>query len=238
MYTPKPINTEDTVLEEGLLQLAELLAENVHDNWAAGRIAEGWTYGETAKAPTSTAAFGKAKYTYAARGSDTYTATVPTQAGEYTVKAAVDAAVNYPAGVATKDFTIARAGSVAATVTADSRIYDGAEKPLAVAAGEAAGGTMNYALGTAAEATEAYTPSIPSAANAGTYYVWYKVVGDANHSDSAPVCVTVKIAALAVAPSLTGYPYYYDGNEHGVTATGASGGCGTEPYGLSVLLRW
>ena len=41
MYTPKPINTEDTVLEEGLLQLAELLAENVHDNWAAGRIAEG-----------------------------------------------------------------------------------------------------------------------------------------------------------------------------------------------------
>ena len=185
---------------------------------------EGWTYGETAKAPTSTAAFGKAKYTYAARGSDTYTATVPTQAGEYTVKAAVDAAVNYPAGVATKDFTIARAGSVAATVTADSRIYDGAEKPLAVAAGEAAGGTMNYALGTAAEATEAYTPSIPSATNAGTYYVWYKVVGDANHSDSAPVCVTVKIAALAVAPSLTAYPYYYDGNEHGVTATGASGG--------------
>lgn len=46
MYTPKPINTEDTVLEEGFLQLAELLAENVHDNWAAGRIAEGWTYGE------------------------------------------------------------------------------------------------------------------------------------------------------------------------------------------------
>ncbi len=46
MYTPKPINTENIVLDEELLQLAELLAENVHDVWAAGRISEGWTYGE------------------------------------------------------------------------------------------------------------------------------------------------------------------------------------------------
>ena len=46
MYTPKPINTEDVVLDEELLKLAELLAENVHDVWAIGRINEGWTYGE------------------------------------------------------------------------------------------------------------------------------------------------------------------------------------------------
>ena len=29
----------------------------------------------------------------------------------------------------------------------------------------------------------------------GTYYVWYKVVGDANHNDTAAACVTAKILA-------------------------------------------
>lgn len=44
-YTPNPINTDHVVLNEELLQLVEKLAENVHDVWAASRIAEGWTYG-------------------------------------------------------------------------------------------------------------------------------------------------------------------------------------------------
>ena len=46
MYTPDPIDTSDIVLPENLLQLTEKIAENVHEVWAAGRIAEGWTYGE------------------------------------------------------------------------------------------------------------------------------------------------------------------------------------------------
>lgn len=46
MYNPKPIDTSDIVLPVELLALTEKIAENVHDVWAAGRIAEGWTYGE------------------------------------------------------------------------------------------------------------------------------------------------------------------------------------------------
>lgn len=45
MYEPKPIDTNDVVLPEELLALTEKIAENVHEVWAAGRIAEGWTYG-------------------------------------------------------------------------------------------------------------------------------------------------------------------------------------------------
>lgn len=45
MYTPDPINTENIVLSDELLALTEKLAANVHDNWSAGRIAQGWTYG-------------------------------------------------------------------------------------------------------------------------------------------------------------------------------------------------
>lgn len=46
MYEPKPIDTSDIALPEELMALTEKIAENVHDVWAAGRLAEGWTYGE------------------------------------------------------------------------------------------------------------------------------------------------------------------------------------------------
>ncbi len=46
MYEPKPINTEGVELPSELYELCEKIAENVHDIWARGRIADGWTYGE------------------------------------------------------------------------------------------------------------------------------------------------------------------------------------------------
>ena len=45
IYTPKPIDTSDIQLSKEMNQLVEQLARNVHDNWALGRIKEGWTYG-------------------------------------------------------------------------------------------------------------------------------------------------------------------------------------------------
>lgn len=45
-YDPKPIDTSDINLPKDLLALTEKIAENVHDVWATGRIAEGWTYGK------------------------------------------------------------------------------------------------------------------------------------------------------------------------------------------------
>ena len=45
-YKTSPINTNDVVLSDDLLKLAESMAENVHDVWAESRIREGWTYGE------------------------------------------------------------------------------------------------------------------------------------------------------------------------------------------------
>ena len=45
-YTPKPIDTGMIELPAELLALTEQIAEQVHEIWAAGRIAEGWTFGE------------------------------------------------------------------------------------------------------------------------------------------------------------------------------------------------
>ena len=46
MYRPEPLDTSAVELPQELLELTEKIAENVHDTWAAGRIAAGWTYGE------------------------------------------------------------------------------------------------------------------------------------------------------------------------------------------------
>lgn len=45
-YTPQPIDTKDVVLPEELTALAEEIAKNVHEVWSAGRMKDGWTYGE------------------------------------------------------------------------------------------------------------------------------------------------------------------------------------------------
>lgn len=44
-YTPNPIDTSHIVLSDDLLELAESMAENVHDVWAKTRLEQGWTYG-------------------------------------------------------------------------------------------------------------------------------------------------------------------------------------------------
>jgi len=46
MYEPKPIDTIDVTLDDDIMKLGELLAENTHEVWAEQRIRDGWTYGE------------------------------------------------------------------------------------------------------------------------------------------------------------------------------------------------
>ena len=87
---------------------------------------EGWTYGDTAKTPTSTATFGTVSYTYSATLNGTYSETVPSTAGTWYVKANVAETTNYVGGSATQEFTIAQK---ALTITADSdtKAYDGTD---------------------------------------------------------------------------------------------------------------
>ena len=47
MYTPKPIDTKDVVLNSEILELCELLAKNTHEVWSQSRINDGWRYGVT-----------------------------------------------------------------------------------------------------------------------------------------------------------------------------------------------
>ncbi len=71
-------------------------------------------------------------------------------------------------------------------------------QPL-INAGEVEHGTIYYALGdnsTNAPTEEgAWSTDVPTATDAGTYYVWYKVVGEENYADTTPTCITVKISS-------------------------------------------
>ena len=44
-YKPAPLPTDDIKLPEGIAELTEKLAENIHEVWAQGRLAEGWKFG-------------------------------------------------------------------------------------------------------------------------------------------------------------------------------------------------
>ena len=69
-----------------------------------------------------------------------------------------------------------------------------------ITAGSAEGGTMQYALGKDDKTapTSGWSTSIPKGTDAGTYYVWYKVIGDENHTDTTPVCISVTIAGRKI----------------------------------------
>ena len=96
--------------------------------------------------------------------------------------------------------TISKADSAAAGVTANEWTCDWTERALvSVDDTTLAGGTMYYALGTdaATAPTASWSTDVPMAIGAGTYYVWYKVIGDSNHLDTDPACVSVGIGAPA-----------------------------------------
>ena len=160
---------------------------------------EGWTYGETANKPTSTATFGNdtAVYSYSSSLNGEYTSEMPKDAGVYYIKANIEATENYGAGEAINHFEIKEANSVASKVTANNRTYDKTKKPLVnVDNTSLYGGKMFYALGkdaTGAPDVSAYVTAIPEATDAGTYYVWYRLIGDENYKDIEAACVTVTI---------------------------------------------
>ena len=159
---------------------------------------ENWSYGETAKAPAVTGNSGDGEVTYMYKKKDTddlsYTSSVPKAAGEYVVKASVEETQNYMQGEAEASFEIKKAEASITPPVPKKLTYDGTSQVLADA-GSAAGGTMYYARGESQESApeSGWSVSIPRGSSAGSYYVWYKAVGDKNHTDSTPSSVAAVI---------------------------------------------
>jgi len=148
-----------------------------------------WEYGKTASTPSVTGNIGKGDvtYTYSSDGT-TFSEDVPTNAGNYTIKANVAETTNYLAGESTATFKITKAqAEVTTPPTAKSLAYNGDEQEL-ITAGSTDFGTLLYSLD-----GETYSSDIPKATNAGTYTVYYKIEGSDNWNAVEPQTVEVTI---------------------------------------------
>ena len=172
-----------------------------------------YTYDGTAKEPTVTVKDGETtipttEYTVSySNNTNVGTATVTitdVEGGNYVVS-----------GSAT--FTISSAdGNLTPPTAKGDLVYNGTAQDL-ILAGSTTTGTMEYSLdGTT------YSTSIPQGTNAGNYTVYYRVKGDANHSDVAAQSFSVTIAAKTVeSPTITlsETSYTYDGTAKEPTVT-------------------
>ena len=86
-------------------------------------------------------------------------------------------------------FTINKVTPTVTAPTAKTLTYTGEDLVLANA-GSTNWGTLQYA----SSSTGTYSTSIPTGKNAGTYEVWYKVVGNSNVNDVSANKITVTIA--------------------------------------------
>lgn len=86
--------------------------------------------------------------------------------------------------------------------------YTGQPQALITAGSVTSGGTMQYSL------TEngTYSQNSPVGTDAGTYTVWYRVIGDENHNDTAPASVAVSIGQKPLTiTGVTAVSKPYDG---------------------------
>ena len=123
-----------------------------------------------------------------------------------TATAIVTGQGNYQ-GTASQTFQITKAS--AAVTTAPTPLvltYTGSAQAL-VEAGEAAGGTMQYSLD-----GEQFTAEIPTSTATGSYTVYYKVHGDANHEDTEAQSVIAVIGKKEITISgIQAQDKVYDG---------------------------
>lgn len=162
-----------------------------------------WTYGTGPAEPViiGNAGGGSVSYFHKPQGTadSAYTAGLPVDAGSYTLKGVVAETANYLGGDATCNFEIAKAdAAVSAAPSAKSGLaYTGVPQEL-VSAGTASGGTMEYSL----DGVE-WSSVVSTATKVGSYTVFYRVTGDANHYDAAGGTVSASIAVAKTAIGLS-----------------------------------
>ena len=186
-------NYKDTATAQWSIGLATPTIETIP-------TASAITYGQ--KLADSTLTGGVAKLgdttvagTFAWKNTETKPAVFDSNATEYDVVFTPTDADNYAAVECKVKLTVNKAAPTVTAPTAKTLTYTGSAQEL-VNAGSTGDGKLYYGVtteNTAPTDESLYTTSIPTATNAGTYYVWYKIAGDENHNDTEPACVEATI---------------------------------------------
>lgn len=176
---------------------------------------EGWTYGEEPNAPVVTGNPYNIPISFAYKErsalDESYSAQVPTDAGDYTVKATAAASNFYGERSITADFTIKKRVPVLGEdfdIVPQDPIYDGTYKELVTIAVKEGSGLKlwcsfdrkNVLAGT------------PKKRDIGNYRIWYKVSGNKNYEDLSdwygPLSASVRNEIVVKVPSIA---KFYDG---------------------------
>ena len=131
---------------------------------------------------------------------EAYTQTAPTDAGTYDVRVRVkEDAIYHEAVSKPVTYTIAKVDATVknAPIVVENLTYDQGknitlinEESAASASASVTGGELKYAF----SENGTYSTSLPTVTEAGTYSVYYKVVGDRNHNDTEPAMINVTVS--------------------------------------------
>ena len=122
-------------------------------------------------------------------------ATATSPVGTYDIIVKQGTVTNYNVTYVKGTLTITKADvSITTIPKAKTLTYTGDTQTL-VETGTATGGTMQYSLD-----GETYSEEVPTGVNAGDHTVYYRVIGDTNHSDVAAqtIAVTITKASLTI----------------------------------------
>ena len=147
--------------------------------------------------------------------------TKPDKAGDYQAEWTFTPAKGYEeyaTATGTVTIKVNKADPAFIAPTAQENLtYTGQEQALIIAGSvKDDGPTMQYSL----KEDGTYSQDIPTGTDAGTYNVWYRVIGDANHNDTAPASVPVSIGKKPLPPPRgTAASKTYDGTTNaGITS--------------------
>lgn len=150
----------------------------------------------------------------------THPSTKPDKAGDYQAEwtfTPAEGYEEYATATGTVTIKVNKATPTFNAPTAQENLtYTGQEQALITAGSVTSGGTMQYSL------TEngTYSQDIPTGTDAGAYTVWYQVIGDENHNDTAPASVAVRIGQKPLTiTGVTAASKPYDGTtDAGITS--------------------
>lgn len=156
----------------------------------------GWNYGETANAPSLSVNPGNAPVTYEYKVKDaddsTYSADVPTNAGNYTVRATVAETEYYSGAIVTTDFTIAKA-PINPTLSIEGWVYGQYDETVnaPILTGNTDNGAVEYQYKRKDLSDQYYYASVPTSTGE---YTLKAVIAETDNYAGATVTADFTIA--------------------------------------------
>ena len=145
---------------------------------------EGWTYGDAANDPSVSGNTGNGNVTYEYKlqneADSKYKANVPTEAGDYTIKATIAATANYEAAVDSTHFAITKA-NITPRVAINGWAY-GATANTPTVSGNTGNGSVTYEYKLQNEADSKYKADVPT--EAGDYTIKATIAATANYESA------------------------------------------------------